>query len=172
MWIILTIVVLLAIIVAAYLVSCSRYYGRMFSDAHLSAFHGALLSAIQAARSKHTNNEPRLTDGTAFVTDAGLGVGVTLCSQNDGVHALHISMSQTGRYTTHSVCSRFGFFVVAMLGRNQFELLPYFTASSVHHLVFRLHSPDITLQNFAATYAQYRNEYKPIQFQYRDIEGP
>jgi hypothetical protein len=171
MWILLIIVALIAIATVVYTVSSGRHYGRMFSDANFRAFHNALSRAIEVARGKSASSEFSLDDGTAFVTDAGLGVSVTLFPQGDGSHALHIAMSQAGRHTTHSVCSRFGFFTVAMLKDNKAELVPYFTASSVHHLVFRLQSPDVAVQDFDATYSQYRDEYRPIPFQYQNING-
>jgi len=168
MWIFIVLAVVVAL-VGAFIASRARYYGRMFSESNFRAFHEALSRAVEVFKGKGADGQPSPEDGSAFVTDAGLAIGVTFSTDENGFQALHISMSQPGRQTTHSVCSRFGFFAVAMLGGKKAELIPYFTESGVHHLVFRFQSRDVRVDGFDNAHAMYRDEYKPIPFEYRKI---
>ena len=171
MWIAIGCVALLLAVVGVYIVSLSRYYGRMFSEANFRAFHSGLSTAVKTAQEKGEDADPSLDDGTAFVTDAGLAVGATWNGYEDGAHTLHISMSQPGGNTTHAACSRFGFFALAMLQDNKAELTPFFTESGVHHLVFRFQSQDLKILDFKASDSAYRAEYKAIPFKYEKLGG-
>ena len=171
MWIPAVVAALVVMVAGAYIVSRSRYYGRMFSEANFRAFHSGLSHAIKIAKGKGADSKPSLDDGSAFVTDAGLAVGITCATDEDGSQTIHISMSQPGWHTTHGVCSRFGFFAVAMLRENKAELVPFFTESGVHHLVFRCQSQHLKVQDFDDAHSVYLAEYRPIPFEYQKIES-
>lgn len=153
------------ILIAAFVVTRGRYYRRMFSDGNFREFHARLSQAIEKAMVKNQNQDPSLEDGTAFLTDAGLAISVTFNPDDDEVYALHVSISQPSGPTTHSVCSRFGFFIVAMLWDNKSEVVPFFTKSGVHHLRFEFQSQDVTLLDFEKSFSHYLNEYRPVPFQ-------
>jgi len=169
MWILIAIVGLIVLAVGAYIVPRHRYYGRMFSEANFRAFHSGLSRAVDVAQEKSAGNPPNVEDGSAFMTDAGLAVGVTAPTGESGQHALHISMSQPGARTTHAVCSRFGFFAVAMLGGEKVEITPYFTESGVHHLVIRSHPREASVLAFDEAHSVYLNKYRAIPFEYQEI---
>ena len=156
------------ILIAAYVITRGRYYKRMFSDGNFREFHARLSQAIEKAMGKNETQDPSLEDGTGFLTEAGLGVGVTF-DPCDGGYVLQVSMSQPSGPTTHVVCSRFGFFTVAMLWDNESEIVPFFTQSGVHHLRFVLQSQDVTLLDFEKSFSHYLNEYRPVPFQYLDL---
>lgn len=155
------------ILIAAYVVSRGRYYKRMFSDENFREFHARLSQAIEKAMGKNENQDPNLEDGTAFLTDAGLGIAVTF-DPDVGGYVLHVSFSQPSGPTTHSVCSRFGFFTVAMLRVNESEVVPYFTKSGVHHLRFKFQSQDVTVLDFEKSFSHYLHDYRPVPFQYME----
>jgi hypothetical protein len=145
-----------------------RYYRRMFSEDHFREFHGALAVAIRSA-----TQDPGADERTRFITRAGLGAAVTFSSPREGRYALHISLSQPGRMTTHAVSSHFGAFIVAMLQGNNAELTPYFTNTGVRHFPFQIAAPTATVQDFESSYSAYRQflrERKPLPFEYRSIE--
>lgn len=169
MWIKVVFGALVVIAVGVYIVSRSRYYRRMFSEAGFREFYSGLSAAIEVAKGKGADGEPRLDDGSAFRTAAGLGVCVTCYTNDNGSQSLHISLSQTEGPTTHGVCSGYGFFTMAMLRENKAELVPYFTKSGVHHLDFRFQSLDLKVLDFDAVYSVYLAEYRPIPFEYLEI---
>jgi serine protease inhibitor len=84
MWIPIVLGALVMIVAGGYIVSRRRYYGRMFSEANFRAFHCGLSTAIKIAKGKGSDSEPSLDDGSAFVTDAKLAVGVTCTTNEDG----------------------------------------------------------------------------------------
>lgn len=116
MWIKVALAALMVLAVGAYIASRSRYYGRMFSKDNFRAFHEGLSRALEVCRGRSADVEPNLEDGSAFVTGAGLAIGVTCSPDEEGMQVVHISMSQPGGHTTRAVCSRFGFFAVVTLG--------------------------------------------------------
>jgi len=170
MWIAIVSIVLIALVVW-YVVSRGRYYNRIFSGESFREFHGALSRAVAAAQRKQPDEPPSVDDGTGFVTSAGLAVGVTCGKGGTGIQILHISLSQAGQVTTHALCSRFGFFVAAMLGDMKGELTPYYTDSGVHHLVFRFEAPALRLQDFDSSYARYSSDYKPVPFRHEKMKS-
>ncbi len=155
--------------VYAFVASRRRYYDRMFSEENFRVVHSGLSRAIEVARKKNADVPPSDDDGTAFVSDAGLAVGVTWSNDDAGSCTLHISMSQAGQITTDAVCSRFGFFIVAMLSGNTAELAPFSTESGVHHFVYRLQSGDVSVKEFDTAYSAYVADYKRIPFERRKI---
>lgn len=170
MWI-LAVIGGLVVLVALYVACRGRYYTRLFSARSFREFHRGLSRAIEAAQRKAPDQPPSRDDGTAFVTDSGLAVAVTSSKGDDGNQALHISLSQPGQVTTHALCSRFGFFAVAMFEDVKGELTPYYTDSGVHHLVFRLQTPTVHLQNFDLCFARYLSNYKPVPFRHEKLES-
>jgi len=167
MWI--AVVASLIVLIAVFVATRGRYYKRLFSTESFREFHGSLSRAVELAQHKRPDQPPALEDGTAFVTEAGLAVGVTCTNGDDGHQTLHISLSQRGNVTTHAVCSRFGFFVAAMLGSAKGELTPFYADSGVHHLVFRLQALTIQVQSFDSSYARYLNDYKPVPFRHENL---
>jgi hypothetical protein len=165
MWIAGVITALVVFVVALYIVKSRRYYKRMFSEANFRAFHSGLSKAIEAAKGRDADALPSPENGSAFVTEAGLGVCVTYDTAEGGSEVLTISMSQPGRHTTHAVCSRFGFFALVMLQENKAEFAPFFTQSGVHYLVFQFESRDPRVRDFDDTYAGYVADYKHIPFE-------
>ena len=168
MWIPVVIAVLI-VLVALYVTLRGRYYARLFSAESFREFHSALSKAVDVAQHKPPDQRPSTADGTGFVTGPGLAVCVTCSKGDDGIQTLHISLSQA-RPVTRAVCSRFGFFALVMLGDAKGELTPYFTASGVHHLVFRLQAATIPLQDFESSLARYLTDYKPIPFRYEKLQ--
>ncbi len=167
-------IIVFAVPVVWFVVSRNRYYKRIFSVESFREFHGALLRAVAAAQRQQAEAPPSPDDGTAFVTSSGLAVGVTCSKESSGPQTftiLHISLSQAGQITTHALCSRFGFFVVAMLRDMKGELTPVYSDSGVHHLVFRFQEPALRLQDFDLSYARYAGDYRPIPFRRRQIEA-
>lgn len=169
MWIVIVFATLTVMAVAGYSVSRGRCCKQMFSKANFQSFHKRLSDALEVAKRKENRSRPSVVDGSAFVTGAGLAIGVSFSCSESGNQALHISMSQPGEQTTHAVCSRFGFFASAMLRENQAELTPFFTESGVHHLMFRFRSPDVSVQEFNEAYSAYASGYKPVPFVYQKI---
>ena len=161
----------LIVVVALFVVSNFRYYKRLFSAESFREFHRGLSMAIETARRKAPDQPPSGGDGTVFVTRSGLAVAVTFENGDEGNQTIHISLSQAGRVTTDSVCSRFAFFAVAMFGGVKLELTPYYTDSGVHHLVFRLRGPAVHLKDFDSTYARFAEDYKPIPFRHEKLES-
>jgi len=170
MWTLVVIGGLIAV-VALYVVSRGRYYGRLFSVASFREFHEKLSAAIAAAQRKGQDQPPSTNDGTAFVTTSGLGVAVTCSKRVDGNQTVHISLSQPGQTTTHALCSRFAFFSVAMFEGMKSDLSPYYTDSGIHHLVFRFQTLISQLQDFDVTYARYLSDYKPIPFRHEKMKS-
>jgi hypothetical protein len=162
---------LVVLAAVAYFARIRRYYGRMFSEDNFREFHKGLSRAMEVAKGKGPDAVPSPEDGSAFVTGAGLAVGVTFSLDEDETYRLHVSLSQTERPTTHAVSSRFAFFIVAMLGHNKAKLFPYFTESRVHHLVFWFRSDDLEVRDFDGAYSKYQNEYTEIFFLFHEIEG-
>ena len=162
---------LIVLVIVLFFVSNWRYYGRMCSEDHFREFHGKLLRAIEAARDKEPADDPvaAAEQGTAFVTDASLGVFVTFTPAEGGAYDLTISLSQPGRVTTHSLSSSFGFFIVAILWGTHAEMDPYYTESGVHYMAFRLQSPDLVLNDFESSYARYQSGRQPIPFRYEEL---
>ena len=58
-----------------------------------------------------------------------------------------------------------------MLRENKADLMPFFTESGVHHLVFCFRSRDLIVQGFDVAHSLYLDEYKPIPFEYQEIES-
>lgn len=164
--------VLVVVVVGGYFAWLSRYYKRMNSEENFREFHSRLSQAVGVADSRNAVDQPSLEDGTAFLTKAGLAVCVTFGTDDDGFERLHVSMSQPGDRTTQSVSSRFGFFATAMFGENKADLMPYFTESGIHHLVFffRRHIRDLTIRQFDEAYSVYLAEYTPIPFEFQPVE--
>ena len=167
MWFLIIVGVVAVIAVGGFIASRGRYYAKMYSESNFRSYYDAVSRAVGIARAKAANTEPRLDDGTAFVTDAGLAVAITCPA--DGSPALHISLSQPGGHTTRAVCSHFGFFALAMFAKNKADLHAFSTESGVHHLVFRFQSQDFSIQDFAAANAMYRTEYRPIPFEFQAV---
>jgi hypothetical protein len=158
-------------VVALLVVSKFRYCKRLFSTESFREFHRELSNAIETAQRKAPDQPPSGDDGTAFVTHSGLAVAVTAENGAEGNQTIHISLSQAGRVTTHSVCSRFAFFAVAMFRGVNLELVPYYTDSGVHHLLFRLRGPAVHLQDFDSTYPRWAKDYRPIPFRHEKLES-
>jgi hypothetical protein len=161
----------LILIVGFFVLSRGRYYGRLFSVDSFREFHGTLSKAFAVAQGKQPNEPASINDGTGFMTSSGLAVGVSCSKESTGTQKLHVSLSQPGNITTHELCSRFGFFVVAMLGDARGEFTPFYTDSGVHHLVFRFQAPVMRLQDFDSSYAQYLSSYKPIAFRHEKMKS-
>ena len=159
--------VLLAILLIARKI---RYYGHLFSESNYRAFYDGFSRALKVAKTNAGNNPPNLEDGTAFVTERGLAVSVTFSANASDAYVLHISLSQPGGITTRSVCSRFGFFTVAMLQGNKCQLAPFYTKSLIYHLAFQFRSRDVVVQPFSDAYAAYLANYKPIPFEYEPAQ--
>jgi hypothetical protein len=164
-------VILVLILVAWYVASSGGYYKRLFSRESFREFHGGLSRAIAAAQRMQPGELPSVDGGTAFVTSSGLAIGVTCYKEDTAIQTLHISLSQAGQLTTHAACSRFGFFVTAMLGDMKGELIPYYTDSGVHHLVFRFQAPALRLEDFDSSYARYSSDYKPVPFRHEKMKS-
>jgi hypothetical protein len=161
--------------VATFVLLKLRYYSRMFSESHFREFHGSLAAAIHAAmQDPGATQDPGADQRTPrFVTRAGLTVAVTFSSLSEGRYTLYISLSQPGQVPTHAVGRHFGTFIVAMLQGNKAELTPYFTDSGVRHLPFQLAAPTVTVQDFDASNAAYRefiHEDKALEFEYLTME--
>jgi hypothetical protein len=152
-WLLLGIVVALAL--AGLVAQRARYYGRLFSDAHFREVYDKFV--------------PALGSGRAFVTSAGLAIAVTRTEVDDR-RVLHVSLSQASGYTTAAVAGRFGFFLVAILNRNKMNLDPFFTRSSVHHLVFASTAAPLEINDFDNVIQQYRRGYRRLPYTLRGIE--
>jgi hypothetical protein len=160
----------LGLLVILYVVRRIRFYRRQLSEASFRAFHDGLSRALQAAKVK-AEGPPSVEDGSAFVTEAGIAGAVTLSTDEQGCHLLHISLSQPGGIITRAVACHVGFLVVATLEGNTCELSPYFTGSGVHHLVFRLPSRDVIARPFAESYSAYLSGYRPVPYVYEPLVG-
>jgi len=170
MWI-LVVIGGLVVVIILYVASRSRYYGRLYSIENFREFYQKLSAAIVTAQCKGQVPSPSPNDGTGFVTTAGLGVAVTCRKSDESNQMVHVSLSQPGQATTHALCARFAFFVVAMFGGIKGELTPYYTDSGVHHLVFRFQTAILQLQDFDTTYARYVSDFKPIPFRHEKIKS-
>jgi hypothetical protein len=152
-WLILGIVVALAL--AGLVAQRAKYYGRLFSDAHFREVYDEFV--------------PALGSGRAFVTSAGLPIAVTRTEADDR-RVLHVSLSQASGYTTAAVAGRFGFFLIAILNRNKMNLDPFFTRSSVHHLVFTSPAATLEINDFDNVIQQYRRGYRRLPYTLHVIE--
>jgi hypothetical protein len=162
----LAIVAGVVVVLILYVAYRGRYYRAVFSEENFREFHEKLSAAISQAQRKSPGEPPSPNDGTGFTTRAGLAVGVTWKCQ-EGVQAVHLSLSQVGQVTTRAVCSRFGFFTIVMFEDLKAELSPFYTNSGVHHLLFRFPAGmNLLLRNFDATFARYSNDYRPIPFRH------
>jgi len=157
-------------VVALFVAYRVRYCKRLVSAESFREFHRGLSRAIETAQRKAPDQPPSGDDGTAFVTLSGLTVVVTF-ENDEGNQTIHISLSQAGQVTSHTVCSRFAFFAAAMFGDVKLELTPYYTDSGVHHLVFGLRGPAVHLQDFDSTYPRYAKNYRPMLFRHERLES-
>lgn len=165
MWIAVGVIACCVTLVGFWVFRRGQYYDELFSEESYASFHSGLLRAIAAVREADPDSEPSVDNNTAFVVSPGLAVGVTYSTSSDGGQALHVSMSQTDRPTTHAACSRFGYFAVVMLNKNTARLFPYFTQSGVHHLVFEFDKGvELQVQPLDETMKSYEEDYKPIPF--------
>jgi hypothetical protein len=171
MWILVISGGLILAIITSFVIFRGRYYRGLFSAESFREFHQGLSKGITAATSKAPNQTPSPDDATAFVTSFGLAAGVTSNIGEDGRQTLHISMSQPGQITTHTVCSRFGFFTIVMFGGLKAELSPYYTESGVHHLVFRFETVVTSVLDFDAAYARYLKDYRAVPFQQTKLKS-
>lgn len=154
------------LIIGAWLTRTSRYYARMFAEDSFLEFHEKFARALASAEARMAQAAPpNLEDASAFITRPGLAVGVSVDAGEGGGCALAVSMSQAATSTTHSVCGRYGFFVLAMLRTHELEVTPFYTPSGVHHMHIVLPSSAIELQDFESTYDLYTMEGRPIPFE-------
>lgn len=143
-----------------------RLYRRIFSEAHFRELHERFAAAVRTVTEvlrAPANAADAAAAGDAFVTSAQLAVAVTASLAN-GRHVLHVSLSQTSGYTTSSVASRFGFFLITMLNQNKLELDLFFTPSRVHHLVFTSDADSLRVADFTSVDEQYRRDYRPLPY--------
>jgi hypothetical protein len=140
------------------------YYRALYSEASLREFYDRLSKGIEAARQKGVHGVVSLDDGTAFVTSFGICTCVSWETGTDGNEILRVSLSQRERMTTSAVCSRFGFFVIAMLGLTEVRLTPFFSESGIRYLDFQLSDSSLNLQPFGACFARFLKDYEPIFF--------
>ncbi|MGC4042796.1 MAG: hypothetical protein QM758_03220 [Armatimonas sp.] len=161
-------------LVANFVITRSRKYSRLFNEATFEEFYERLTEAIRAA--VRTQGDPSvenfIENGTAFRLSADIAASVTFAQRKDGF-ILHIALSQPDHFvTTHSVATHFGFFILAMLNKNRAEMTPFYTPSSVHHIVLKLESADIVFNSFEESYREYRENYQPFRFEAEDEPQP
>jgi hypothetical protein len=168
-WVAIVFVALIIAVIATYLVMQSRKYSRLYDESTFQEFYERLTEAIRAA--VQAPGEPSIDNVKGFRLSADIGASVSF-HPHDDEFILHVALSQPDSFTTHAVASRFGFFVVAMLNRNQAQMTPFFTPSSVHHIVLKLKSADIVFNDFEQTYDEYLRNYQPIPFEAADEPEP
>ena len=167
-------IILLALVscVAVFIIKQNRYYSRLFSREHFEEFYTKFVSAIQSVEQCPDNPaDPVPASFPSFVTSAGLAVGVSSSLTEDGQKQLHISISQAGRPTTHSVASRFGFILITILNGNPMSLFPFYTESDIHHLVMVYDLPKLQINSFEKTLAHYTSHYEPIPYVFQQVSG-
>ena len=120
-------------IVAFLFVRKSRYYARIFSDAHYAEI------ATWASRmiTQHLVAEPSTENGTAVLTSAGLALAYT-SEVSEGKRTIHFSVSQAGSYTTGAVGRRVLLLLIRLLHQNRCEASLFQAKSTVYHAVFSL----------------------------------
>ena len=126
-------IVVLAI-AAFLLVRKSRYYGRIFGEAHYAEI---VRWASAMIIGRHPVEEPSTTDGTAVVTSAGVALAYTSVV-NEGRRSVHFSVGQTGGYTTGAVGRRVLFLLIRLLHQNRCEAHLFQAESTVYHAVFSM----------------------------------
>ena len=162
LWILLGLIVAGMVVVVGGIHKITQRYRKLFSDAHFEEVHARFVSAVEAMEAARAPADaPDPTD--AFVTSAQLAIMVTR-HQADGHHVLHVSLSQRQGYTVQVVASRFAFFLVTTLNRNELQLTPFVTPSTVHHLVFRWDGGPLKINGFATVMDHYRTHYRPLPF--------
>ncbi len=125
--------VVVLMVAAFLLVRKSRYYRRIFSDAHYAEIAGWTSRMV----ARHPVEEPSPEDGTALLTSAGLALAYT-SHTSEGRRSLHFSVSQARGYTTGAVGRRVLFLWIRLLHRNRCEANLFQAESTVYHAVFSM----------------------------------
>ena len=160
---------LIVLLILIFLISKSRYYRRMFSQGHFLEVHERFTAALRTALKCSGDTTPNPDDGTAFISSAGLLIAVSNHFE-EGRHALHVSISQPGVVNTHAVANRFSFFFLAILGGNTMDLSPFYSQNHVQHLVLIRDNPELQINAFEESYADYRRNFRPIPFQPHHVD--
>jgi hypothetical protein len=135
----------------------SRYYGRIFNDAHYAEVASWAASVLK----RHPVTEPSMDDGTALLTSAGLALAYT-SDIDEGNRCIHFSISQAGRYTTGAVGGRFIFLLIRLLNKNKCEANIFRTPSTVHHVEFAMpENTEWVIENQAKVVSDMEN-YQPL----------
>ena len=115
------------------LVQKSRYYHRIFGNAHYSE----IVSWASEVLALHPVEEPTTANGTAKVTSAGLALAYT-SEVKEGRRSVHFSVSQVVGYTTGAVGNRVLFLLIRLLHKNRCEAHLSQAKSTVYHAVFSM----------------------------------
>ena len=160
-WVTLAVLATAGVGIAAFVGSRRRKLAAILSRAHFEELHELFVTGVRAAESS-PDAEPDPEAGTAFVTSAGIGIGISAAA--DDAQRLHVSISQVGTVTTSAVASRVAFFVLATLGRNKLAVDPFVTHSRVHHLEVAHQHASLAVRPFAEVFAAYEHHYEPLPF--------
>ena len=120
-------------VLAFLLVRKSRYYGRIYSDAH----YAEIARWASGMIGRHPVEEPSTENGTAVVTSAGLALAYTSVV-NEDKRSVRFAVSQAGGYTTGAVGRRVLFLLIRLLHQNRCEANLSQGESTVFHAVFTL----------------------------------
>lgn len=157
LWFVLVVVALIIAAIAMF----SRKYSKLFDETTFEEFYECMIEAIRAAvqAQGELSTESMIDNGMGFRLSADIAASVTFAQQEDGF-LLHIALSQPDGVTTHAASSRFRFFLLAMLNKNQVQIMPFSTPSHLHHILLKLESADIVFNSFEESYREYQQNYQ------------
>jgi len=164
-YIILAMIFVVAGVIILFLRGNSAYYRKIFSDDHYTETGNWLISVLKLG----PVGEPNVANSTAFQSTAGCAF--TFTREVGERDTIHIAISQIGNPTTHAVCDRLAFLILQVLKRNKAEADFYYTASSIHHLVFVKDTGGEWLTNEIGQVVADMKSHQRLPFRFQAEEG-
>ena len=156
-----------AVVLAAVLLFVKRraaYYGRLLSDLH----YREVFDWVGRVVNRGEVPEPKLDNGSALLTSAGLVLAFTKHKQEEK-WLYHFSVSEHRGYTTRAVGSRMLFLILTSLRENNCEGDLYFTQTTVGHLALLTEASNLKITDYETVSAAIK-KYRPMRIATRVVE--